>query len=839
MSAERSPGSALVPSAGRRVSRRRTFLPAWASRQSRAEEKVRDGETPSPARETHALPRTLLAALSIVIILLSLGWLLLPKPPLMENVSFSRRVFERDGHPLRMTLSRDDKYRVFTPLNHISPQLVHATILHEDRFFADHPGVNPIALTRAAWYFARGEKRGGASTITMQLARLTTHLHTRTVRGKCAQMLRALEFERHYSKSQLLEAYLNLAPYGRNIEGVGAASEIYFGKEAAQLTLHEAIALSLIPQSPARRALRPTNEAAAQIAARNRLYERLTSKGDALDRSFVASAREKPQLLAPHFTTQVLGVTNEREIHTTLDLALQRLVGHRVADYVAENRARGIHNAAAMLIDSRSMEVLAQVGSANFSDTAISGQVDGTRSPRSPGSTLKPFIYALALDQGLIHPLTMLKDAPCSFGAFDPENFDREFVGPIKATDALARSRNIPAVTLASELRGPTLYGFLRRAGVQLPQEEKFYGLALPLGGAEVTMEDLVRLYAMLANGGELRPLRRICSRFPVGSAGIDSDGPPNSRLPQGGGYSGRLVSREAAFLTLEMLGQIPRPGMSASTPNDPIFWKTGTSQGFHDAWSVAVFDHYVLAVWVGNFDGKSNPAFVGRSCAAPLLFQIVDAMRATGRAHAQPHDPPPNANLRRVEFCAISGQLPNDSCTHRVTGWFIPGVSPISQCDIHREILTDDLTGLRMKADDGTRKVHREVYEFWPSELLALFAQAGLPRRTPPPFLPGDAVESLARRGRPPHIVSPKNNVLYSLGDAAAGRALSLQAETEPDVQRLYWFADRTFLGTSERDTPLSWKPNPGSYKVIALDDHGRSDTCAVTFAAAESSAR
>ncbi len=737
----------------------------------------------------------------------------------MDNVSFSHRVFDRDGHPLRMTLSRDDKYRVFTPLDHISPQLVQATILHEDRFFADHPGVNPIAVARAAWYFARGEKRGGASTITMQLARLTTHLRTRTLRGKCAQMLRALEFERHYSKSQLLEAYLNLAPYGRNIEGVGAASQIYFGKEPAQLTLHEAIALSLIPQSPSRRALRATNQPTARVEARDHLYERLTSKGDALDRAFVASAREKPQLLAPHFTTQVLGETNEREIHTTLDLALQRLVEHRVADYVAENRGRGIHNAAAMLIDSRSMEVLAQVGSANFSDAAINGQVDGTRSPRSPGSTLKPFIYALALDQGLIHPLTMLKDAPRSFGAFDPENFDREFVGPIKATDALARSRNIPAVTLASELRGPTLYGFLRRAGVQLPQDEKFYGLALPLGGAEITMEDLVRLYAMLAHGGELRPLRR------TGNGGLK---PPL-----------RVVTPESAFLTLEMLGQIPRPGMSASAPNDPIFWKTGTSQGFHDAWSVAVFDHYVLAVWVGNFNGKSNPAFVGRSCAAPLLFQVVDAMHATGRARATPHQPPPNANLRRVEFCAVSGELPTAACTHRVTGWFIPGVSPISQCDIHREILTDDLTGLRVNADDGTRKVHREVYEFWPSELLALFEQAGLPRRTPPPFLPGDAVESLARRGRPPHIVSPKNNVLYSLGDGAAGRALSLRAETEPDVQRLYWFAGRTFLGTSQRDTPLSWKPDPGSYKVIALDDHGRSDTCAVTFAAAESSAR
>jgi len=329
-------------------------------------------------------------------------------------------------------------------------------------------------------------------------------------------------------------------------------------------------------------------------------------------------------------------------------------------------------------------------------------------------------------------------------------------------------------------------------------------------------MEDLVRMYGVLANGGELRPLRRTLTE----------------KSPKPGE---RLVSREAAFLTLEMLGQIPRPGMSAIAESDPIFWKTGTSQGFHDAWSVAVFDHYVLAVWVGNFDGKSNPAFVGRSCAAPLLFQIVDALRATGRAHASQHDPPPNANLRRVEFCAVSGELPTAACPHRVTGWFIPGVSPIGECEIHREILIDDATGLRVSSDDGTRKLHREVYEFWPSDLLALFAQAGLPRRTPPPFLPGDSVESLSRRGHAPHIVSPKSNIVYSLGEGDASRALSLQAETEPDVATVYWFADRAFLGTSDRGAPLSWQPKPGNYKVIAMDDHGRSDSCAVSFASAE----
>lgn len=178
-------------------------------------------------------------------------------------------------------------------------------------------------------------------------------------------------------------------------------------------------------------------------------------------------------------------------------------------------------------------------------------------------------------------------------------------------------------------------------------------------------------------------------------------------------------------------------------------------------------------------------------------------------------------------------------ACAHRVTGWFIPGVSPISACEIHREILVDNATGLRVNSDDGTRSLHREVYEFWPSDLLALFAQAGLPRRMPPPFLPGDSVETLARRGHAPRIVSPKNNIVYALGESDASRALSLRAETEPDVARVYWFADRLFLGTSERGAPLSWQPKPGTYRVIAMDDHGRSDSRAVTFAAAATRAR
>ena len=277
-------------------------------------------------------------------------------------------------------------------------------------------------------------------------------------------MLRALELERHYSKTQLLEAYLNLAPYGRNIEGVGAASEIYFGKEPAQLTLHEAVTLSLIPQSPARRALRTEGDASAQLAARNRLYASLTKSEVAIDESFSPRAEAKHGMLAPHSTTRNFGARGPIAKFRARSISIcSGCIERRVADYVAANQPRGIHNAAAMLVDNRTMEVLAQVGSADFANESIDGQVDGTRARARPGSTLKPFVYALALDQGLIHPLTMLKDAPRSFGALRSGKFRSRICRPDQghrcARAQPQHSCRHPRVGIA---RHPTLYGFLK-----------------------------------------------------------------------------------------------------------------------------------------------------------------------------------------------------------------------------------------------------------------------------------------------------------------------------------------------------------------------------------------
>ena len=754
--------------------------------------------------------KKLLLAFAILVAVVALVWIALPKPPLLDGISFSQCVRDRNGKLLRVTLTTDQKFRVWTSLPNISPALIDATLQFEDKYYRHHPGVNPVALVRAAFGLRPGGVHSGASTITMQLARLRYHLTTRTLMGKLIQIVRALELERHYSKSQILEAYLNLAPYGRNIEGAGAAGQIYFGKTAAHLTTPEAIALCVIPQSPTRRALFTDRDNRSLDSAQSNWYRRVKIDWQLSARSFSARAQTERKFLAPHFVQQVVAAEKGRdEIVTTLDLAKQQLIERRIADYIRTNRSRGIQNAAALLIDTRSMDVLAQVGSADFFNAEIQGQVDGTRAPRSPGSTLKPFVYALALEQGLIHPLSILSDAPQSFGDYDPENFDREFVGPIRACDALARSRNLPAVELASRLRHPTLYEFLRGAGVKLPRPEALYGLTLPLGGAEVTMEDLVRLYAALANNGELRSLRRT-SRDPIALRGR------------------RVVMPEAAFLTLEMLN-LPRPEISNAYSDQvaPVFWKTGTSHGFRDAWSVGVFNHYVLAIWIGNFDGRANGNFVGRIAAAPLLFQIIDSLRAGWPEPNRLHLPPPGANLKRVSFCAVSGDLPEPYCTQQVEGWFIPGISPIKLCDVHQEVLVDAASGLRVARDEGTRQLRREVYEFWPTELLSIFRRAGVPRKLPPPFLPGTSAELIARTGNEPRIISPAEGHKILLTSAGT---IALRAKTDADVREIYWFAGNTFIARTNPQDVVAWKAAPGSYELTALDDHGRAGSCALT---------
>lgn len=760
-------------------------------------------------RALHRLLRMRLLRWSgALLLLLALVWLLLPQPELYPpEFRFSRTLEDRHGRLLHLALTPDGKYRRFTPLAEISPALINATLTLEDRHFYDHPGVNPLSMLRAAWGVVSGSARGGGSTITMQLARLRYDLHTRTPWGKAWQMLRAVQIEKHHSKDDILEAYLNQAPYGGNVEGVGSAGLLWCGKPAKDLTLREAVALSVLPQSPTTRLPRATGDNASLAAAQHRLWDRLREErgqpADPLDASFTLRQlqpvpREAPHLARRLFTEKPADdrASSRAPLRCTVDLNRQQGVELAVNDYVQRKREVGITNACALLVHAPSREVLAYVGSSRFLDSKIQGQVDGVQARRSPGSALKPFIYALAMQQGLIHPHTLLRDGRMSFGSYNPENFDRNFAGPISAADALYHSRNIPAVALAQRLDAPGLYGFLKEAGVALPQPAEHYGLSLPLGGGEVSMEELAELYALLASNGTARHLNYF-------KAEHISEMKP-------------LLTDEARYLTREML----RTREGEPVMDDPaVTWKTGTSHGFRDAWAAGMRGDFVLVVWIGNFNGKSNPAFIARECAAPLLFETFRHLRLPIKREKPP------ASVSQVELCAVSGQLPTPHCQHRVQGGFIPGVSPITPCDIHREVLIDTFTGLRVTRDDGRRALKHEVFEFWPPDLLEMFKLAGVPRKTPPPLEASAESLAAADAGAVPKIVSPRASLVYTLqASDAARQKIPLRADAAPGVNRVFWFAGSRFLGASDPATPVMWAASAGKWRVHVLDDQGRS---------------
>lgn len=789
-----------------------------------------------PARPTRHRRSAWLRAVLLVLAALALllaALRLLPHAALREHASYSRAFYSSEGALLRLSLARDEQYRVWTPLAQIDPRLVEAVLLYEDRWFPLHPGFNPASLVRGAWSTWRGEVRRGGSTLTMQLARRLYRIDSRTPLGKLRQVAAAVWLEARHGKAEILEAYLNLAPYGGNIEGVGAASLVYFGKRAQDLLLPEALALAVIPQNPNRRGSSAQGDAPAAAwpqalgAARARLWAawvarhpQAPSAADAAALALPLQLRSTRQLpfAAPH-AVQALLQRAADESETTLSLhgPSQVAVERAIQQFLATRRSQGVHNAAALLVDSHSMQIRAWVGSADWHDEAIDGQVNATTAKRSPGSTLKPFIYALGLDQGLLHPRTVLKDAPTAFGTYNPENFDGRFEGPITAQDALVRSRNVPAVAVSARLNKPTLHELLKTAGVSRMASEQHYGLALTLGGGELSMEEMARLYAMLANGGQLKPLLATAGGQPAGGRA--------------------LLSPEAAWITLDMLQANPRPD-TGQRAFPPVAWKTGTSWGFRDAWTAGVFGRLVLVVWVGNFDGSGNPAFVGVQTAAPLFFQIVDSLRSQGLAAPAP-DPSGRLNLSRVDVCKASGDLPNADCSELSPTWFIPGRSPIKVSTLHRAAWVHTASG-RAVCGPGPG-VQREVFEHWSSDMLQLFAQAGMPRRVPPAAPrcgggrgdsdDGGAGTAVADDG--PQIVSPLRGASYVLR-IGHDKRLNLRANARR-AGPVYWFADTAYLGSTAAGQDLGWQPPAaGRYTIAAVDAAGASDTreVAVEFA-------
>lgn len=540
-------------------------------------------------------------------------------PPL--QVETSVEVLDRNGALLRAYTVADGRWRLGVDLSQVDPSYIGALLAYEDKRFYDHDGVDPQALLRAvAQAVWNGHIVSGGSTLTMQVARLLEESGTGHVAGKIRQMRVALALERRLSKADILSLYLQLAPYGGNLEGLRAATLSYYGKEPLRLTPAEAALLVAIPQSPEMR--RPDRSVAHATDARDRVLARALRDGlidsDQFNaaRSEVVPALRRPfPALAPHMSDRILAEEPEKIQHQlTLNKTLQTKLELLASDVVTGHGDK--LQVAIVVADHASGEVLASVGSAAFRADARAGFVDMTRAIRSPGSTLKPLIYGLAFDEGLAHPETLIEDRPSDFNGYKPQNFDRQFRGTIRIREALQQSLNIPVVALTDALGPAKLLGALDKSGVKYDLPGGQAGLAIALGGIGVRLEDMVQLYASIARGGVSLPLTHQMH-------GQQAEGQ-------------RVLSASAAWQVGDILaGLAPPPG----APENRLAYKTGTSYGHRDAWAIGFDGRHVIGVWMGRPDGTPVPGAFGADMAAPVLFQAFARLKPA--LTPQPPAPP------------------------------------------------------------------------------------------------------------------------------------------------------------------------------------------------------
>ena len=614
------------------------------------------------------MPRLTCRWLLILLLPLALLWLadrLFPLP--LPEDDLARVVLAVDGTPLWRFADRDGVWRYPVTPDEVSPYYLEALLTYEDRWFRQHPGINPLALGRAAWQnLTGGRVVSGGSTLSMQVARLLDP-HGRNLPGKLKQLWRTAQLEWHLSKDEILTLYLNRAPFGGPLEGVAAASWSYLGKPPSQLSRADAALLAVLPQAPSR--LRPDRHPERAQAARDKVLRRLgefkvwpqAQVNEALEEPVFLAPRREPSL-APLLARRLNRAGSPPLIRTTLDAVLQL----RLEDLLLGWRARLPErtSAAILVVEHESMAVRAYLGSVDIADTSRFGHVDMVRALRSPGSTLKPFLYGMALDAGLIHSESLLQDVPRHYGDYRPGNFAAGFIGPVSASEALATSLNLPAVQLL-EAYGPKRFaGELRSAGlpIRLPALAE-PNLALILGGGGSRLESLVAGYSAFARGGMAAKPRL----------------QPGDELRER-----RLLSPGSAWIIRRILSGQARPDRDpraylAQRPT--LAWKTGTSYGFRDAWAIGVGPRHLIGIWIGRPDGTPVPGQFGLASAAPLLLQVHDLLvnRDSQRGIAAPADRQP-AEVGVAAICWPLGQpmsRDDSNCRRLRFAWTLEGTTP------------------------------------------------------------------------------------------------------------------------------------------------------------------
>lgn len=733
----------------------------------------------------------------------------------------STAVLYDDGSIAHTQLAPDERWRIAVRLDEVDPAFVEALVLLEDKRFWVHPGVDPLAIARALWTdLVAGEVVSGASTLTMQLARLCEP-RPRTVRSKLVEMARAVQLELRLSKVEILEAYLTLAPYGRNLEGLEAASLSIFGHRPDALSATEIATLLAIPQDPNGRYPHPDHAEVLQ-RARDDIAGRLLARG-AFERGAGLTAEAIAQQVraapvperlvpmprsAPHAAAFLRAAEPASvRIPTHLQPGVQRLAERALGRARPQLARQGIHNAAVVIAEHDSGEVHGLVGNFDFFDRDHAGEIRGFDVPRSPGSALKPFVYGLAIDRGLALPEHLVADAPVRYGGYAPANYDGTFSGLVELEDALSRSLNIPFIELLAELGTEPVVGTLRAAGVRsLDPTPGHYGLSLVVGGAEITPLELTALYAALAGDGRVRPLA-----LRAGPGAV-----PGPRLLEPG--TAWLVRRA---LRLRDRPDFPGRAHLARVPRD-IHWKTGTSYGHRDAWAVGSCcsarsgGGYTVAVWLGNQDMRASTHLVGATAAGPVLFDLLESLHSG----TPPVDPAP-PDLIGVEVCARSGRVPGPACerTRRVLA--LQHQVPTERCALHERVEVDAATGLRVTAAcrAGRSTTITSAVQL-PGEVRRYLPDPGA--HAVPDWAPGCRPPD---RPQPPRIVSPRQGATALLvpGLRPDEQEIPLQADAHSGA--LEWFVDGAWLGTASDGRPLWWTPRPGRHEVVVQDATGASD--------------
>jgi penicillin-binding protein 1C len=667
----------------------------------------------------------------------------------------------------------------------------------------------------------RGRRVSGASTLTMQLVRVLEP-RPRTLWSKVIESLRAAQLELRLSKQEILAAYLQFVPYGRNVEGVEAASLAYFGHRATHLSPAEMATLLAVPQNPNRRFPSPEN-AARLKAARDDVAQRLFNE-EALPlgpegarvtpEAALAEVRATPvpsQLMpfpreAPHAAVWLRAQKpGQARLRTTLDAGSQRLVERVMREAAPELGARGIHNGTAVVVDRERAEVVALVGNFDFFDAKHAGQLPGFAMARSPGSALKPLIYALAIDQGLAGPEQLVADIPASYGTYAPRNFDGRFQGLVRLESALSQSLNMPFVKLLQRLGVERFLGALRLAGVtSLSPEPGHYGLSAAVGGIELTPLELAGVYLAIAENGHARPLKLL-----------------ETGQPEPGAQS--LFSPGAAWLTRRALALRDRPDFPARRKLTGlplrVHWKTGTSFGHRDAWAAGSGPRQTAVVWVGNFDNSPSVHLVGADAAGPLLFDILEGLGPRGRL--EDPDAVVPSELTQVEVCAWSGHLPTDACTQRRFVFAKRSHVPTETCPYHQRVEVDVKTGLAVSPScRAGRQTESRVYLSWPASIRRWLAEQH--RLLPQPPAPAPGCEPGGAQ-RAPEIISPGEGQVTLLipGVSADQQEVPLEAEAEGD-RALTWFVDGVFLASARADERVWWAPSVGTHEILVSDDRG-----------------